>query len=303
MNNKFQSFLSNISNHTKHFSVLQLVNNNIHFLYVFTGKQIPNLFIQTGDANRQNEVQMLYNQYTHPFALPPFTHLRDQQIVQQSTVTTGGSTSNERSGENSRNDAVVTPVSSTREELSPFDTGVHAHKKFGTCPAPPDPLTANVRNSSINSRRQKSKQSCTVVMSSLLVNRDASGSSNVQMLEMETCDNNSVGSSQTVGTNLSQSVTPSSSQSVSSSLSQSTTTSHIPQTSVAANSNSEGNFRYIYNSDGLYICPTEHCNSERLPNRMIKVEVADPRYGGRRVRKKQQKLSLKIKSEDSTDSE
>ena len=59
-------------------------------------------------------------------------------------------------------------------------------------------------------------------------------------------------------------------------------------------------FRYAVNSDGLHACPMSE--TSLLPTHMIKVEMYDPRYGVH-GKKRCRQLSVKVKSEDSTDSE
>ena len=63
-------------------------------------------------------------------------------------------------------------------------------------------------------------------------------------------------------------------------------------------------FRYAYNSEGLHICEGASANQMQKPNvpPLIKVEQHDPGY--RVVRPKKRKTpNIRIKSEDSTDSE
>ena len=69
-----------------------------------------------------------------------------------------------------------------------------------------------------------------------------------------------------------------------------------PQGNVSAN-----RFRYAYNDDGMFICKVTTAENT-FPTRLIKVETHDPAYHTG-TRRKQKKVDLKIKSEDSTDSE
>ena len=62
-----------------------------------------------------------------------------------------------------------------------------------------------------------------------------------------------------------------------------------------------GRFRYAYNNDGIFIVNVT-VSQDHVPTRLIKVEPHDPGYRAAK-RKRHPKVSVKVKSEDSTDSE
>ena len=206
-----------------------------------------------------------YSTVLHPFALPPFTHLRLEKKERPSVNTNTQQVS--RSGSFQENIGKILNVQQQKSDMAPFDTGVHAHRNVPGISPPVNPY--------VQERQRRAEYHTSERSLSQVSEITSTDDLEIQTVS-ETCGNMQV---QSAGVNDSGGLTSGNNiQSVNSSV-----------------------FQYAYSPDGLHICPVQR-TPRIIPTELIKVERHDPRYHVK-LKKICSNANVKVKSEDSTDSE